>query len=346
MIILAVVISLSVLILVHEIGHFASAKIFGVQVEEFGLGFPPRLFGRKIGETVYSFNLLPFGGFVRIFGEDSDEKSPGSFSAQPVTKRSVIILAGVLMNLILAWLIFSTVLLIGAPKHLLIAQVSPDSPASAAGLKEGDVVLEMKIGNTVLVDPIQSEEFVGLVNTVPTGLSELKVMRGKSLFSTTLEGREKPPEGQGPLGISLVDLGFASVSLGESFVKGFGTTISTLKLVTIGFVDFFSNLIVRPEVLETVAGPVGIFALAFQTGSLGFVYLLQFTAFISINLVVLNLLPFPALDGGRFLFLIIEKVRMKPISRKIQTAINAFGFAFLLILMVLITIQDIGRLVN
>jgi regulator of sigma E protease len=346
MIILAVIISLSVLILVHELGHFSAAKIFGVKVEEFGLGFPPRLFGKKFGETIYSFNLLPFGGFVKIFGEDSDEVRPGSFSAQPVWRRSVIILAGVLMNVVLGWLVFSAIFLIGAPNHLLIAQVSSDSPAATAGLKEGDVILEARNSEAALSDPISSEEFVNLVTAYPEETLDLEIMRGDEILQLSLAGREAPPEGQGPLGVSLVDVGFAGESLGQSLIKGFETTAATIWLVTVGFASFFVGLLTRPEVLESVAGPVGIFALSAQAGSLGLVYLFQLMAFISVNLAVLNLIPFPALDGGRFLLLIIEKIRMKPISRKVQTAVNTLGFALLLILMILITIQDIGRLVN
>ena len=346
MIILVVVISLSVLILVHEFGHFASAKIFGVKVEEFGLGFPPRLFAKKFGETLYSLNLLPFGGFVKIFGEDSDERTPKSFSDEPVWRRSVIILAGVFMNVVLGWLVFSAVFFAGAPSHLFIAQVLPDSPAYEAGLKEGDIVLTAKSGEVVLDDPVPSGEFIGLVNAVSAETLELEIMRGEDVFGVSLKGRENPPEGQGPLGVSLVDVGFAGESFGKSFVKGFQITVSTLKLVAVSFVDFFLKLVVQPGVLETVAGPVGIVALASQAGSLGFVYLFELMAFISVNLAVLNLIPFPALDGGRFLLLIIEKIRMKPISRKVQTAINAFGFVLLLVLMVLITIQDVGRLID
>ena len=353
MILLAVVIGLSVLILVHELGHFTAAKFFGIRVDEFGIGFPPRLFGRKIGETIYSLNLLPFGGFVRIFGEDgSSENSEGasgesgSFSAQPVFRRLIVILAGVFMNVVLAWLIFSAVLFAGAPNHLIVAQVAADSPAAIAGLKEGDVILELKNAGSVFTDPVWSEDFVRLVEAVPAGVFDLKIMRGEEMLEFSLTGREKPPEGQGSLGVSLVDVGFAGTSLGRSFVEGLKTTVSTFGLVVVGFFDFFSRLFSQPEVLKTVAGPVGIFSLASKAGSLGLVYLFQFVAFISVNLAVLNLIPFPALDGGRALLLVIEKIMAKPVPGKVQIAINAFGFLLLLVLMILITVQDIGRLLN
>ncbi len=346
MIIVVVVISLSALILVHELGHFWAAKIFGVKVEEFGLGFPPRLWGKRIGETVYSLNLLPFGGFVRIFGEDSEEKLPRSFSTQSISRRSVIVLSGVLMNVILGWFVFSLVFFAGAPKHLLITQVAPSSPAEAAGLKDGDIVLEVKKGKILLTDPVPSKEFIELVNRSPAETFRMKIRRGKEIIEAELAGRVTPPSGEGPLGISLVDIGFAGEPLAKSFVKGFELTVSTLKLVTLAFLNFFAKFFIAPEILETVAGPVGIFTIAAQAGSLGFVYLLELLAFISVNLAVLNLIPFPALDGGRFLLLIVEKLKGSPISRRIQVIINALGFAFLIILMILVTIQDIGRLLN
>ena len=166
MTILIVIISLSLLILVHEAGHFFAAKFFGVRVDEFGLGFPPRIFGKKIGETTYSINLLPLGGFVKIYGEDSTGEPGGldanqedkkrTFSSQPAWKKSVIILAGVVMNVILGWLALSLVFLAGAPKHLAIADVALDSPAREAGLEAGDIILGVEYKGGILKDPVKS----------------------------------------------------------------------------------------------------------------------------------------------------------------------------------------------
>ncbi|KKU94235.1 MAG: RIP metalloprotease RseP [Candidatus Jorgensenbacteria bacterium GW2011_GWA1_48_13] len=347
MIIVLVVVGLSLLILVHEFGHFLAAKLSGVKVEEFGLGFPPRLFGKKIGETIYSINLLPFGGFVRIFGEDGSEETKRdekSFSNQPISHRSAIILAGVIMNVILGWLILSLVFAIGAPEHLMIAEVAPGSPAAEAKLKSGDVILEART-REVLSDPVRSSAFVDLVENAP-GEVFLKLKRGKDVFETTLAPRREPPAGQGPIGVSLVEIGIPSEPILKSFYRGLTATFRTLVLVAVGLWTFFSRLFVSPEVLETVAGPVGIFALSAQAGYLGLVYLFQLLAFISLNLAVLNLIPFPALDGGRFLLLIIEKIKGKPISRRFQVVVNAAGFVFLIVLMLIVTWRDVLRILE
>jgi len=347
MIIILVIIGLSVLILVHEFGHFLAAKVFGVKVEEFGLGFPPRLFGKKIGGTVYSVNLLPFGGFVKIFGEDGNEEAERddkSFSHQPVWRRLAIILAGVFMNAVLGWLVLSSVFAVGAPEHLVIAEVAPGSPAAEAKLKSGDVIWEARAVE-VLGDPVESGAFVDLVENAP-GEIFLKIKRGNDIFEATLAPRKNPPAGQGPIGVSLVEIGFPAEPFFKSFYRGLTATFQTLGLVAGGLWTFFSRLFVSPEVLETVAGPVGIFALSARAGYLGLVYLLQLLAFISLNLAVLNLIPFPALDGGRFLMLIFEKIKGKPISRRLQMAVNAVGFVFLIGLMLVITWRDVLRLLE
>lgn len=347
MIILLVVIGLSILILVHELGHFLVAKFFGIKVEEFGLGFPPRIFGHKIGETLYSINLLPFGGFVRIYGEGgelplSDDKR--SFAGQPIWKRSATILAGVVMNVLLGWFLLSIIFTIGSPEHLMISEVADDSPAAAIGLKTGDVIIEAKLNEIAFKDPIKSDAFIGFVKDSQGQEMILSVKRGKDILDFAVTGRINPPAGQGSLGVALVEIGFPPSPPFQSIFKGLTSTFNTLRLIAFGFLNFFLKIFVSPEIIESVAGPVGIFLVASQAGSLGIIYLFQLMAIISLNLAVLNLIPFPALDGGRFLFLIIEKIKGSPISKKYEQAINAVGFVFLVVLMILVTIQDIGRI--
>ncbi|PIP30136.1 hypothetical protein COU12_02590 [Candidatus Jorgensenbacteria bacterium CG10_big_fil_rev_8_21_14_0_10_54_38] len=347
MAILFTVIGLSVLILVHELGHFLAAKFFKVRVDEFGFGFPPRLFARAHGETTYSVNALLFGGFVKIHGMGEEtEEHPRSFSAQRLWRRVSIVVAGVLANLIAGWLALSLVFMVGAPPHLMLTGVAPDSPAAAAGLARGDVVAEVRAGDRVLRDPVGADDFIAAVGDAVRQGAPVAVVTGvgKETREVSLAPREAPPEGEGPLGVSLTEVGVPRTSLLEGFGKGAEESWILLKLIAGGFVNFFASVFQRPEVLKEVAGPVGVVAAAAQAGSLGFAYLLHFLGLISINLVVLNLIPFPALDGGQVLFLLIEKLKGSPIPVKFERIVNAAGFVFLLLLMVLVTVQDVGRL--
>jgi|SRR3989344_3388567 len=347
MVIVLVIISLSILILAHELGHFLAAKFFKVRVDEFGLGFPPKVIGKKIGETTYSVNALPFGGFVKIHGEDgmpSETTNPRSLDAQSLLRKSIIVLAGVFMNIVFGWIVLSGVFMIGAPEHLIIADVAPESPAFGAGLTSGDVILKVTSGGVSLSDPIISNTFIELVKGAGGRVIALDVRRGKEKVSVSVSGRENPPAGQGSLGISLVEIGFTRMSFFAAVAKGFTATGEMLFLVAKSFGELFTRAFYDISVFKTISGPVGIVAIAASTSSLGLVYLMQLMALISLNLAVLNLIPFPALDGGRFIFLLIEKLKGSPISRKFQIAVNGIGFALLLALMVVVTVQDIGRL--
>lgn len=340
------IIGLSILIFIHELGHFSAAKLFGVRVDEFGFGFPPRLFSKKRGETTYSVNALPFGGFVRIYGEEGTGHGKRAFNAQPVWRRLVMVAAGVLANLVVAWLTLSAVFMVGAPEHLMFTGVAQDSPAAAAGLARGDVLSEVRTDGMVLQDPVDADQFIAAVSmAAETGSSVVLVTgSGETAREATVVPRQNPPAGEGPLGVSLAAIGVPQEPFFGSLLKGAEETWALTKLIVAGLAEFFGNVFQKPELLEEVSGPVGVAAAASQAGSLGAAYLLHFLGLISVNLMILNFIPFPALDGGRALFLIIEKIKGSPLPLRFEQVVNTVGFAFLLLLMILVTVQDIVRL--
>lgn len=343
-----VIIGIALLIFGHELGHFLSAKLFGIRVDEFGFGFPPRLFGKKVGETVYSVNALPFGGFVRIYGEDgtAPDADPRAFTRQPFWKRGVVMLAGVAMNFIIGWLLFSAVFAAGIPSHLGVVSVTPNAPAADAGVKAGDLVVRAEHDSTVLSDPVPADAFVALVREAGTDAVYLTLDRGGKRIPVTLHGRVNPPRGEGSLGVGVADTGVPAASFFGGLGKGMEEAAGMTRDIAVGFVSLIGQAFVRPSVLQDVAGPVGIVSIAVKASGLGFVYFLQFLGLLSVNLVVLNLLPFPALDGGKFLFLVYEKLRRKPAPERVQLWVNVAGFGFLILLMMLVTVQDVARLVR
>jgi len=351
MIIAAVILGLAVLVLVHELGHFAAAKWFGVKVEEFGIGYPPKILWKKIGETVYSLNLLPLGGFVRIHGEDEGEGTGAALEAgrgfihKAAWKRAVILIAGITMNVFAGWIIFSAVFMIGSPEHLMISGVSEGSPAAAEGLALGDVVTRATFGSVTMDDPIRADAFIAAVKEANGSRIALSLSRNGETKEVTIVPRVNPPEGQGALGVELADAGFPREPFFAAIADGFTTTFSVLWMTVKGFVMLILGVFTEPRTaLQGVAGPIGIFTLAAETGKIGFTYLAQLIGFISINLAVLNLIPFPALDGGRVLFLLIEKIKGKPISSRSQRMVNATGFVMLILLMILVTIHDVRKM--
>lgn len=359
MVIIAVIISLSVLILAHEIGHFAAAKLFNVKVEEFGFGYPPRLFSRKIGETTYSINLLPLGGFVHILGEDEEQERSAAiekgentstdtsryFSRQSLPRRIIILTAGVAMNVLTGWLLFSAVYMVGSPSHLMISNVAQKSPAAEAGLRMNDIIMRAQVGSEIFSDPISNEQFIPAVKKAAGSNIVLDVDRAGERMTFSVSTRANPPKGQGAMGISLDEIGIERQSFFKAIGNGFIASMSVFWTIAKGFGSIISGLFTAPSAaLQGVAGPVGIFNLATQTGKMGFVYLFQLIALISMNLAVLNLIPFPALDGGRVLFIIIEKLKGSPVPQGTQRIVNAIGFSALMLLMIIVTIHDITNL--
>lgn len=341
---------LGILIFVHEFGHFIVAKKNGVKVEEFGFGFPPRIFGVKRGETVYSINAIPLGGFVRALGEDGSEtNNPRSFAAKKVWQRALILVAGVAMNFLFAVILVGIGYMIGLPVaavdnakggdvRVQITDVSTNSPAAQAGIVAGDIIRRLNNEPIIHVGDFQSKIQSSLESEVI-----LTVLRGDKELSFDLIPRANPPSGEGAVGVGLVETTIARFPWYQALWEGLKSVYYLTVASFVAIAMILKNLIINGQVNADVAGPVGIAVITQQRVQLGFIYLLQFTAMLSLNLAIINLLPFPALDGGRLLFLLIEKIKGSPVSQRIEQAIHATGFVLLILLMVLITVRDISR---
>lgn len=357
------IIILAALILVHELGHFTAAKRSGVRVDEFGIGFPPRLWRKKIGETVYSFNAFPIGGFVKIFGEDPDNESlNGNDSSRSLTHKprivqAWIISAGVIFNLLFAWFLISAGFMVGLPysvddgaygervenPSLTITQVMPLSPAEGAGLKGGDLIIKLVSGEDILTNPRVSatQNFIGSHDEI-----EFTYLRGGDEKTVIVEGAEGFVDGKRAIGISMDNVGILKLPIHEALFAGLTTTASITFTMAIGILEFFKNIFIGQANFQDIAGPVGIVGIVSDASTLGYIHLISLTAIISINLAIINLLPFPALDGGRLFFLLIEAVKRSPIKPEITNIVNGIGFLVLIAFMVFITFHDVVRLIQ
>jgi regulator of sigma E protease len=373
-VILVFIITLLILVVIHELGHFFAAKFFNIKVLEFGFGIPPRAWGKKIGETIWSLNWLPFGGFVRLLGEDETDKevldNKRSFANQAVWKRITVVVAGVVMNLLLAWLLFYIVLGFQGFKtklpllsdyhfaginqitetSIVVGNIAKDSPAEKAGLKEGDRVIAFN--NIPLSD---SSKFVQEVKSNAGKEVKLTIsdLQGNNIRDVVVTPRENPPAGQGALGVSLGGIKTVNLSFDSPAQKIFAGPIYSYNLVgysgkilgeTIGFSVKERNL---EPVSQAVAGPVGITSVVSQILSIDNPLLpyLDFVAALSLNLAIVNVLPFPGLDGGRLFFLVIEGITRKKTHAVIEKYVHTIGLVVLLSLIILITISDIRKLV-
>ena len=359
MVIFIFFVALVTLVLVHELGHFFTAKMLGMKVEEFGFGFPPRLFGIKKGETLYSFNLLPLGGFVRILGEDGDTKNnPRSYASRPAWQRSLVLVSGVAMNFLLAIVIFWVTYTIGFPMALekdtsvhasnisvQIVDVAKGSPAMLAGLREGEQIVSVRPFASTQGTAVTSVEVLqNVIEKNKGGNVVFTLIRNGSREEKEVATRLNPPAGEGATGITLASVGLVRFPWYRAIGKAIITSGQMFYAMLYGLALFVSNLIRGGKVVGDVSGPVGIAGMVGQFYQLGFSYLLAFLGFISVNLSVLNILPIPALDGGRLFFIGVEKVKGSPLKEKTERTIHAAGFALLLSLIVLITIRDIMKL--
>ncbi len=356
MTILIFFIVLSVLVLVHEYGHYITAKRAGAKVEEFGFGFPPKIFSFTKNGTLFSVNAIPFGGFVKIFGESGEPKNEaGSFTSLKVSQRAKIISAGVVMNVVLAFLLLSWGNLIGRPAvitaeneylaqniQIQIVNVAENSPASRAGLKGGDVVKSAGF-NGAEKSFSDVAEFRNFVEGVAGREVTMNIERGGESLSLNLTPRVNPPAEEGALGVALVKTGLIKSPWYLFLWQGLKDTMFMIGVIASALFLFFKTLILEGRVMGEIAGPIGIAFLTGEAYQMGLSYLINLVAILSINLAILNILPFPALDGGRLVFLAVEKIKGSPLSHKFENAVNAAGFALLLALMVFVTWQDIAK---
>lgn len=356
MTILISLILLAVLIFVHELGHFISAKLCGVRVDAFAIGFGPKIFKKKIGEVVYSLNLIPFGGYVKIFGENPDDESINgvdkdrSFVNKNKLQQIFILSAGVLFNFIFAWILVSMSFMNGVPagidsyekytdkisdQRIIITHIGDNSPAEKAGLIAGD---RLVIAST--------DEIINKISNSEGKEVEIKYIRD-SRESIVKVIPEKGISGEKyAIGIAMENIGILKLPFFTSIHEGFIYTVSTIKNIFIELAKLIAGIFTGSSSMENIAGPVGIVGMIGDATRIGFTNLIMFAAVISINLGVLNLIPFPALDGGRIFFVIIEAIIRKPIKPNIANAFNAIGFAILMLLIVVVTFKDITKLFN
>lgn len=349
---------ISVLIFVHEFGHFVFAKRAGMKVEEFGFGFPPRLFGIKRGETVYSINLIPFGGFVKILGEEGEHtKEAGSFSAKSIWARLSVVVAGVTMNFLLAafllmlgnflglriGLVDDNTIANAKNKQIQIIQVTDNSPAKTADLRLLDEIIGFK-KNNVIQYVSTTKEVQDFIRDNAGVQSTILIKRVGQTLEKDILPRKNPPEGQGALGVSLALTGVVSYPWYESIWRGVYDAVMLTLNTILGYWLLIKTLITKGKLAADISGPIGIATMTGQAARIGINYLIQFVAMISINLAVLNIIPFPALDGGRAVTLIIEKIKGSPINHRVENLVNTVGFALLIILMIYVTFKDIVRM--
>lgn len=417
---------LGVIVFFHELGHFFMAKLYGVKVDEFGLGFPPRAFGiqkiksektekisneekidveifdtvknngaeiieeviidkvREVDEvrsvekwrwilgkgdkdeeprskkgenegTIYSLNWIPLGGFVKIEGEDGENKNDTrSFSSRSISERFQILSAGVVMNFFLAFVIFSAIFMLGFPQDITgvessaiknaknievkISEVKESSPAFSAGLMAGDTVEKAGDINIESIEDLQNYTKENVGKTVV-----LAIKRGEKNFTKEIIPREEYPENEGPMGVTLAQTAVISYSPLAAIKQGYEYTVQLTMFIILAFTGIIWSLATTGKTAADISGPVGIAAMTQQAAAMGFMTVLNFTAIISVNLAIINALPFPALDGGRLLFLIVEKIKGSPINQEWEAKANNVGFALLMLLMAVVTFKDLAK---
>lgn len=332
------------LVVAHELAHFVTAKLFGVHVLEFGVGFPPRIFAKRFGDTEYSLNWLPLGGFVRLLGEE-DPTHPRSLASRPAWQRLIVLASGSVINLVLPIVLFAFAFTVPhevSTGRAVVSAVGANSPAAEAGLRSGDVILS--IGGREARNTLDAGRFIRLNQGVPT---DIRFRRGTEEMTVTVTPRWAPPANEGPTGIQIAPqtpfTETESLMPWQSLPLGLRTTLDTMVLARNEILSWVKGG-ARPQ----VAGPV---AIAQTTGEIaregGLSPLLELSALLSINLGILNLLPLPMLDGGRALFVVIEVLRRgRRVAPEKEAMVHLVGFVVFITLAVVVTFADISRIVQ
>ena len=356
---------LFVLVLVHEWGHYITAKKTGMRVDEFGIGFPPRLFGVKRGETEYTLNALPLGGFVRIYGEslvhdEAEEHDPDkarALWARPKWAQALVLVAGVVMNVLLAFVLYTAVFMIGVPTPILesearsgaelyIASVVPESPLAGVVMPGSVVTAVVAQDGSVLTDltPSAFSTFVGTHGAKPLLLTIREGGEEREVSVTPQTGLITDAPERPAVGVALSLVIIERQGLLTALGSAGRATVEGLSAIVVGIGALLGGAVTGTADLSQVAGPVGIAGMVGDAAAFGMTALLSFVAIISLNLAVVNMLPFPALDGGRLLLLLGEVVFRRPVSALWTYRLNAAGFILLMIFMVIVTYNDILRL--
>jgi len=352
---------LSALIIVHELGHFGVAKKFGIRVDEFGLGYPPKakkLFSWK--GTDFTLNWLPFGGFVKIFGENPEvnlnleTRFPSdSFQSKNRGIQGAVLVAGVVCNFLFAWLLISLGFMTGLPApagldlpltdtRTVVTIVIPGSPAYAAGIKSGDTLLSLSRKEEIV--QVESPEVISEFISRSSEPIDFEIKRGEDISTYTITPGAGILANRPAIGISMEVLGTVKLPVHKALWQGWRITVDLTVVTAKAIGNLLKEAVMGKADLTAVTGPVGIVSMVGDMRELGLSYLVMFTALLSINLAIINLMPFPALDGGRLLFVIIETITRRPIPARFFNALNALGFGLLIFLMVLITIQDVRNI--
>lgn len=358
------IIILLVLVIVHEFGHFIVAKLTGMRVDEFAFGFPPRVFAKKYGETTYAINALPLGGYVSIWGENgSDEDKekggakhhPRAFGNRPWWTQLLVLIAGVTMNMLLALFIFigisyGTVTVSANDEiygsrikesSLIVAEVSKESPAYKAGVVPGSTILALTSANqkAQLTTATSLIAFIGAHQNTPFIIS-YRSPDGQEKSTTVAAVYGIVPDKKA-LGISIEQVGTIKTTFAEAISLGYGKTLTITRLTIDGLSSVVSSIFKGNNVLSSLSGPVGIARIVGETSEYGISAVLTLVAVLSINLAIFNILPLPALDGGRMVVVIIETVTRKKIPYGYYSWINVIGFVSLMLLLIIVTINDI-----